>query len=199
MRTVGQVTAVVTGSEQTWLIAPIIDQTNGLWPCSSFHGWKWSLIQSPSKPGPLGRRACSSSSARSVLLAGEEVADLHATCVPGVRLLMSAPRAREGSRPETWCTTSARRSQRSDPARVVRQADRRPDAVEVGEQGEDDASARAERLPGLAGRERAEAARPGGRTPRSRRRGVARCPRPGRAGDHRAPDVPILPGPARAG
>ncbi|GAB3844320.1 hypothetical protein GCM10029963_20780 [Micromonospora andamanensis] len=39
MRTVGQVTAVVTGSRQTWLSAPIIDQTNGLCPWASVHGW----------------------------------------------------------------------------------------------------------------------------------------------------------------
>ena len=39
MRTVGQVTAVVTGSVQTWLSAPIMDQTNGLWPCASTQGW----------------------------------------------------------------------------------------------------------------------------------------------------------------
>ena len=38
--TVGQVTAVLTfipGVARA--IAPITDQTNGLWPCSSFHGW----------------------------------------------------------------------------------------------------------------------------------------------------------------
>ena len=39
MRVVGQVTAVVTGSEQAWDRAPMMPQTNGLWPCSSFHGW----------------------------------------------------------------------------------------------------------------------------------------------------------------
>ena len=39
-RTVGQVTAVVTGSRQACEMAPMIDQTNGLSPCSSFHGWK---------------------------------------------------------------------------------------------------------------------------------------------------------------
>ena len=49
------VTAVVTGSEQACERAPITPQTNGLWPCSSFHGWKWSLIHSASKP------ACSAS------------------------------------------------------------------------------------------------------------------------------------------
>ena len=57
IRIVGQVTAVVTGSVQTWLIAPIIDQTNGLWPCSSFHGWKWSEIHSASNPASCGQRA----------------------------------------------------------------------------------------------------------------------------------------------
>jgi hypothetical protein len=39
IRTVGQVTAVVIGSRHAWESAPIIDQTNGLCPCSSFHGW----------------------------------------------------------------------------------------------------------------------------------------------------------------
>ena len=39
MRVVGQVTAVVTGRSHTCEMAPIIDHTSGLWPCSSFHGW----------------------------------------------------------------------------------------------------------------------------------------------------------------
>ena len=39
IRTVGQVTAVVTGRSVTCEIAPMTDHTNGLWPCSSFHGW----------------------------------------------------------------------------------------------------------------------------------------------------------------
>ena len=39
MRIVGHVTPVVTRRSVTWLIAPIIDHTNPLWPCSSFHGW----------------------------------------------------------------------------------------------------------------------------------------------------------------
>ena len=60
---VGQVTAVVNGNEQTWAMAPIIDQTNGLWPCSSFQGWKWSEIHRASKPACSARRAWSSSSA----------------------------------------------------------------------------------------------------------------------------------------
>ena len=61
VRTVGQVTAVVTGSEQACEMAPITDQTNGLWPCSSFHGWKWSLIHSASKPAASAATACSTS------------------------------------------------------------------------------------------------------------------------------------------
>ncbi len=36
---VGQVTAVVIGRLVAWATAPMIVQTNGLWPCSSFHGW----------------------------------------------------------------------------------------------------------------------------------------------------------------
>ena len=38
VRMIGHVTAVVTGSDVTWLSAPITDHTNGLCPCSSFHG-----------------------------------------------------------------------------------------------------------------------------------------------------------------
>ena len=60
-RTVGQVTAVVTGSEQACDSAPITPHTNGLWPCSSFQGWKWSLIQSASKPASSAATACSTS------------------------------------------------------------------------------------------------------------------------------------------
>lgn len=40
MRMVGQVTAVDTGSEVASDSAPITLQTNELWPCASFHGWK---------------------------------------------------------------------------------------------------------------------------------------------------------------
>ena len=39
MRNVGQVTAVVTGSEVACERPPITDHTNGLLPCASFHGW----------------------------------------------------------------------------------------------------------------------------------------------------------------
>ena len=62
-RTVGHVTAVVIGSEHTCEIAPIIDHTSGLSPCSSFHGWKWSEIHSDSKPACSASLACCNSSA----------------------------------------------------------------------------------------------------------------------------------------
>jgi hypothetical protein len=62
VRIMGQVTAVVTGSRHTWESAPITDQTNGLSPCSSFQGWKWSEIHSASNPASSAIRAWSSSS-----------------------------------------------------------------------------------------------------------------------------------------
>jgi hypothetical protein len=39
MRTVGQVTAVVTRSRVVAAMPPITAQTNGLLPWRSFHGW----------------------------------------------------------------------------------------------------------------------------------------------------------------
>src|SRR6185437_1269531 len=62
MRTVGQVTAVVTGSVTASDSAPITDQTNGLWPCAPVHGWKWSEIHNRSKPACSASRACRTSS-----------------------------------------------------------------------------------------------------------------------------------------
>ena len=62
MRNVGQVTAVVTGSDTASDSAPITDQTNGLLPWASFHGWKWSEIHSRSKPASSASRACRTSS-----------------------------------------------------------------------------------------------------------------------------------------
>src|SRR6185436_18985823 len=62
-RVVGQVTAVVTGSLQTWEMAPIIDQTKGLCPWVLFHGWKWSLIHRASNPHSCAIAACSMSAA----------------------------------------------------------------------------------------------------------------------------------------
>ena len=61
VRTVGQVTAVVTGRSHTCATAPIIDHTNGDCPWALFHGWKWSLIQRLSKPARSASRACSRS------------------------------------------------------------------------------------------------------------------------------------------
>jgi len=63
MRIVGQVTAVVTFS--FWVtdaIPPSTDQTNGLCPCSSSQGWKWSLIHNASKPACSARPAAFTSS-----------------------------------------------------------------------------------------------------------------------------------------
>jgi hypothetical protein len=62
IRVVGQVTAVVTGSDTASDNAPITDHTNGLWPWASVHGWKWSEIQSRSKPACSACWACRTSS-----------------------------------------------------------------------------------------------------------------------------------------
>lgn len=62
IRMVGQVTAVLTGSDVASESAPITDHTNGLWPCSSFQGWKWSEIHSASNPASCARLAWSTSS-----------------------------------------------------------------------------------------------------------------------------------------
>src|SRR5215213_10796546 len=59
MRTVGQVTPVVTGSEVAWDSPPITLHTNGELPCSWFHGWKWSEIHNASKPAASAILACS--------------------------------------------------------------------------------------------------------------------------------------------
>jgi hypothetical protein len=62
---IGQVTAVVMGSEVTWEIAPMTDQTKLDWPWSSSQGWKWSEIHSASKPADSASLACLTSSAGS--------------------------------------------------------------------------------------------------------------------------------------
>ena len=54
IRTVGQVTAVPTCKSVTAAMAPITLHTNGLWPCSSSHGWKWSEIHTRSMPDSFG-------------------------------------------------------------------------------------------------------------------------------------------------
>ena len=58
MRIVGAVTAVETRIRSvTCAMAPSTDQTNGLWPWLSSHGWKWSEIQAASKPARSAREA----------------------------------------------------------------------------------------------------------------------------------------------
>ena len=37
-------------------IPPITDHTNGEWPCASVQGWKWSEINTKSKPAPRRSR-----------------------------------------------------------------------------------------------------------------------------------------------
>jgi len=58
------VTAVVICSPVLAAMAPSAAQTNGLSPWLSIQGWKWSLIQTRSKPA---RSACC---ADSTILAG---------------------------------------------------------------------------------------------------------------------------------
>ena len=65
MRTVGQVTKVVIGSDVTWEIAPIRDQTRPDWPCSSSQGWKWSEMARASNPASSASLAWRTSSAGS--------------------------------------------------------------------------------------------------------------------------------------
>ena len=51
MRTVGHVTPVPSRSfEVASATPPITHQTNGLCPCLSIHGWKWSEISANVKP-----------------------------------------------------------------------------------------------------------------------------------------------------
>jgi hypothetical protein len=51
VRIVGQVTPVpITRRVVTPARPPITDQTKGLWPCASVHGWKWSEIRANSNP-----------------------------------------------------------------------------------------------------------------------------------------------------
>src|SRR3954467_4258727 len=50
VRTVGHVTPVVTLRLVVAPIAPITDQTNGLSPCRSIQGWKWSLMSADRHP-----------------------------------------------------------------------------------------------------------------------------------------------------
>lgn len=59
---VGHVTAVETGSDVTSDSAPSTPHTKGLWPWSSFQGWKWSEIHRESNPAASARLAWSMSS-----------------------------------------------------------------------------------------------------------------------------------------
>lgn len=61
IRTVGQVTSVVTGSSTVRDRAPIIDHTKGLLPWAFVHGWKWSEMARRVKPASAARRAWRSS------------------------------------------------------------------------------------------------------------------------------------------
>ena len=46
----GQVTPVPTRMPVVEPMPPITDHTNGLLPCSSIHGWKWSEIMQSRNP-----------------------------------------------------------------------------------------------------------------------------------------------------
>ena len=59
VRTVGQVTPVVMRRPVVVAIPPATAQTNGAWPCASFHGWKWSDISRSRKPACSPIYACS--------------------------------------------------------------------------------------------------------------------------------------------
>ena len=62
MRTVGHVTPTPTFRfEVACDRAPRTDQTNGLCPCSLIHGWKWSEIDTKSKPASSAATAISTS------------------------------------------------------------------------------------------------------------------------------------------
>src|SRR5205085_2572845 len=62
-RLVGQVTPVRIGIRSVAsAIAPRTLQTNGLSPCSSSHGWKWSEIRANSNPEASAIRAWATSS-----------------------------------------------------------------------------------------------------------------------------------------
>src|SRR3954470_18717763 len=63
MRIVGQVTPVTQRMRLVRAaIAPSTDHTKGLWPCSSFQGWKWSEIQPAWNPAASAFAAASTSS-----------------------------------------------------------------------------------------------------------------------------------------
>ena len=56
VRISGQVTPVATSIRSVaCAIPPSTLQTNGLWPCASIHGWKWSEIIANEKPRSSAR------------------------------------------------------------------------------------------------------------------------------------------------
>ena len=59
MRSIGQVTAVVTSRPVVAAMPPITDHTNGDSPWLSIHGWKWSEIVTVSNPARSAICACS--------------------------------------------------------------------------------------------------------------------------------------------
>ena len=76
IRTLSAVTPVPTVIRSVFAaMPPRMDQTNGLWPCLSIHGWKWSEIIAKSNPASSARRALATRCGGSMLLARERVAD----------------------------------------------------------------------------------------------------------------------------
>ena len=62
MRMIGHVTPTPTPIEDVRsAIAPSTAQTNGEWPCSLIQGWKWSEIETKSKPCSSANPAISTS------------------------------------------------------------------------------------------------------------------------------------------
>ena len=84
VRTVGHVTAVIQRiSLVACATAPSTDQTNGLSPCASVHGWKWSDSHGGAKARGFGLRGRVDDLRGGALLGGEEDPDLcHARRVP---------------------------------------------------------------------------------------------------------------------
>ena len=58
IRWVGQVTPVISSRRSVRAaIAPSVPQTNGLSPCASTQGWKWSEIPAKENPAASARSA----------------------------------------------------------------------------------------------------------------------------------------------
>ena len=79
IRIVGQVTPVpMVIRSVASAIAPRTPQTNGLWPCRSIQGWKWSEMTANVKPASSASAAWRTRSRRRMLLAGQGESDLGA-------------------------------------------------------------------------------------------------------------------------